>query len=283
MRLVPLPITQLARRACPVALVMCAALLAFRVAPASAQCGQTTNVSPRRSLGFGPPPLAVGDSVLYDAADALSYYGFETNAMVCRTMAQGITWLEDDHQTLPPLVVVALGTNGSVTMGQIDQLLTLVGPNRLLAMVTPHHGDYGYVPGLIRLAAQQHPGSILLLDWDRLSADHPDWFAPDGIHLGGTAGIDAFAHLVASSLLLAPTRLPAPTRVPVPAHAPAPTRAPAPTVKPPPRPPHPVDRPKPTTSDATNPVQPAAVARADGLAWSVVSALEAVSLSLVGA
>jgi hypothetical protein len=277
MRLVRLSITLVARRACPAVVVMCLALLAFQVAPAGAQCGQTTNVSPRRSLGFGPAPLAVGDSVLYDAADALSYYGFETNAMVCRTMAQGITWLDEHHRSLPALVVVALGTNGSVTMGQIDQLLTLVGPNRLLAMVTPHHGDYAYVPGLIRLAAQQHPGTILLLDWDRLSADHPDWFAPDGIHLGGAAGIDAFARLVASSLLLAPTRLPAPTRVP------APRRVPAPTVKPPAPVPHPIYRPKPTSTSTPKPVQPAAITRADGLAWSVVSALEAVSLSLVGA
>jgi hypothetical protein len=60
------------RRACPVAVVS-VALLWFGAAPASAQCGETTNVSPRQSLGLGAPPLAVGDSVLYDAAGALSY------------------------------------------------------------------------------------------------------------------------------------------------------------------------------------------------------------------
>lgn len=197
----------LAKRAVPVA-VTWVMLIALGAAPANAQCGQTTNVSPRVAVGPGPPPLAVGDSVLYDAAQALSAYGFESNAMVCRTMAQGIVWLESHAQALPPLVVVALGTNGAVTPGQIDQLLRIVGPTRVLAMVTPHHGNYAYVPDLIRSAARQHPGRILLLDWDQLSAGHPSWFAPDGIHLGSTAGIDAFARLVAGALLATPANAP---------------------------------------------------------------------------
>lgn len=234
MRAVASPISTLARRACAVAVVW-VALVWFGAGSASAQCGQTTNVNPRQSLGLGAPPLAVGDSVLYDAADALSYYGFRINAMVCRTMAQGIVWLETQGANLPVLVVVALGTNGSVTMGEIDQLLSIVGPNRLLALVTPHNGNYAYVPGLIRLAAQRHPGQIMLLDWDRLSAGHPDWFAPDGIHLGGTAGIDAYAHLVASALLASPASGPAPV---------GPSQIPAPnTIQPanplPPTPPKP--------------------------------------------
>ena len=108
-------------RACLV-VVTCLAAFVFWVPSANAQCGQTTSVGARRSLGPGPPPLAVGDSVLYDAAQALSYYGFEANAMVCRTMAQGIVWLGDHAQRLPALVVVALGTNGAVTVGQDDQL-----------------------------------------------------------------------------------------------------------------------------------------------------------------
>ena len=149
--------------------------------------------------------------MLYDAAGALSYYGFHTNAMVCRTMAQGIVWLEDHAQNLPALVVVALGTNGAVTVGQIDQLLTIAGPERVLAMVTPHHGNYAYVPDLIRSAADQHSGQILVLDWDQVSAGHPDWFAPDGIHLGSAAGVDAFARLVASALLATPAGVATPT------------------------------------------------------------------------
>lgn len=187
------------------------AAFAFGAAPASAQCGQTTNVRPRVAVGPGPPPLAVGDSVLYDAAQALSSYGFQINAMVCRTMAQGIVLLENDARSLPSVVVVALGTNGAVTAAQIDQLLAIVGPTRVLAMVTPYHGNYAYVPNLIRSVAAQDPGRILVLNWDQVSAGHPDWFAPDGIHLGGTAGINAYARLVASALLATPAGVGTPT------------------------------------------------------------------------
>jgi hypothetical protein len=147
--------------------------------------------------------------------------------MVCRTMAQGIVLLENDAR-IPSLVVVALGTNGAVTPAQIAQLLAIVGPNRVLAMVTPHHGNYAYVPGLIRSAAAQHPGRILVLDWDQLSSGHPDWFAPDGIHLGGAAGINAYSRLVASALLATPAGV-APSTIGTPTTIqPAPTRA-APT------------------------------------------------------
>jgi hypothetical protein len=209
----------LARWACA-GIATWVAVLAFSAAPALAQCGDTTNVSPRVAVGPGPPPLAVGDSVLFDAAQALAGYGFQINAMVCRTMAQGIVYLEGHSQNLPSLVVVALGTNGAVTTGQIDQLLAIVGPNRVLGLVTPHHGNYAYVPDLIRSAARQHPGRILVLDFDQLSAGHPSWFAPDGIHLAGT-GVQAFARLVANALLATPTGAPSPSSV-----GPAPIQAP---------------------------------------------------------
>jgi hypothetical protein len=188
-------------RAAATVAAICAATAALDVSPAAAACGQTTQVNPRHAIAPGPPPLAVGDSVLYAAAPALADAGFESNAMVCRTMAQGIDWLLSGGRPLPSLVVVALGTNGTVSSQQIDELLRIVGPNRTLALVTPHHGISAGVPDLFRSAARQDPTQILLLDWDRLSAGHPDWFAPDGIHLGGAAGIAAYAHLIESALL----------------------------------------------------------------------------------
>jgi hypothetical protein len=250
------PGSALARRALAL-LATGAAVLAFSAAPASAQCGDTTNVTPRVAVGRGPPPLAVGDSVLYDAARALAGYGFRINAVVCRTMAQGIVYLESQGHNLPSLVVVALGTNGAVTPAQIDELLALVGPNRVLGMVTPHHGNYAYVPGLIRSEARQHPGRILLLDWDQLSAGHPSWFAPDAVHLGSTAGIDAFARLVANSLLATPAGAPSPSSV-----APAPIQAP-----------HTIQPNKPVRPRPAPPTMATRTAQVMGLAASTVEGL----------
>lgn len=169
--------------------------------PAGSSCGQTIDLPPRRSLGVGGAPLAIGDSVLYDAAQPLADYGFHVNAMICRTTAQGLAWLSDHERTLPVLVVVELGTNGGTSTAQLEQLLTILGPHRIAALVTPHHGTDTVTAALYRYVARHDPYRIELLDWDRISASHPDWFAPDGIHLGGSAGIDAFSRLLASALL----------------------------------------------------------------------------------
>jgi hypothetical protein len=171
---------------------------------ASAQCGETIDLAAQRSAVPGSAPLALGDSVLYDAARPVAAAGFHVNAMVCRTMAQGIVYLQQRAASLPVLVVVALGTNGTVTNSQIETLLHILGPSRGLALVTPKGGDDPSVAGFYRAVAARHRGRIIVLDWERASAGHQDWFAPDGIHLGGAAGIDAFARLVTSALSALP-------------------------------------------------------------------------------
>jgi cell division septation protein DedD len=241
--------------------VVCAAMAALGAAPAAAACGQTTQVSPRHAIAPGPPPLAVGDSVLYAAAPTLALDGFKSDATVCRTMAQGIDWLLANGRPLPSLVVVALGTNGTVSSGQIDELLRIVGPNRTLALVTPHHGVSPGVPSLFRAVAQQHPDQILLLDWDRLSAGHSDWFAPDGIHLGGAAGIGAYAHLIASALTGSPVTTAPSTTAPAPTST---TSTPKPTKTATPAPSAP-KRKSSSSVQLTRKLIPI-----DGLAWSVL-------------
>ncbi|MEA2196372.1 MAG: hypothetical protein QOJ25_423, partial [Solirubrobacteraceae bacterium] len=244
------------RGAAAAAILTAVAVAAFAAPPASAQCGETIDLAPRVAVGPGPAPLAVGDSVLYDAAQPLAGYGFHINAMVCRTMAQGIVWLQQHDQNLPSIVVVALGTNGAVTTAQIDQLLSLVGPSRVLAMVTPHHGNYAYVPDLIRSAAHQHRGRILVLDWDALSTGHASWFASDGIHLASAAGIGAFARLVEGALLATPARVPSVT-VTTPA---VPRTGPGPAVPKPPK-----SQPEPAEAALIRPVLSAAAAVNDWL------------------
>ena len=176
------------------------AALAGPAAATAGACGEAVDVGPQQSVLPGAPPLALGDSVLYDAGRPLSAQGFHVNAMVCRTMQQGIAYLAPRAASLPGLVVVALGTNGTVSRLDVGALLRILGPQRLLALVTPEGGDDPSVPTLYRALARQNASRILLLDWQAYSNGHPDWFAPDGIHLGGNAGIAAFARLVASAV-----------------------------------------------------------------------------------
>jgi hypothetical protein len=120
--------------------------------------------------------------------------------MVCRQMGQGLALLRTRGSDLPHIVVLALGTNGEVTPQDIDTALSIVGPERILALVTPHGSVVPSSAEIIRAAAASHPGRIVLLDWDRLVSGHAAWLAPDGVHLGGSAGIAAFAQMIASLL-----------------------------------------------------------------------------------
>jgi len=120
--------------------------------------------------------------------------------MVCRQMSQGIELLEQRAQNLPHLVVLALGTNGEVTQQQIDRALAILGPTRLLALVTPHGSVVPSTPDVIRAAAASQPQRILLLEWDQLAEEHPSWLAPDGVHLGGEAGIEGYAQMISTLL-----------------------------------------------------------------------------------
>jgi hypothetical protein len=183
--------------AASLATVFAAALAA---SPAAAQCGQDYHGAPSRSSIPGGPPLAIGDSVLADAVPELVREGFAADGMVCRQMSQGLALLQARAASLPHLVVLALGTNGEATPRDVDTALRLLGPQRLLVLVTPHGSVVPSTPQTIRSAAAQHPGRVLLLDWDRLAAEHRQWLAPDGVHLGGPAGIAAFAQLLATAL-----------------------------------------------------------------------------------
>lgn len=182
-------------------------------------CGQTINIT----APAPGAPLAIGDSVLYDAAGPLSADGFQINAMVCRTIQQGVAWLSAHAAGMPSLVVVALGTNGTVSPTDIQQLLAILGPRRTVALVTPHGGDDTATASLYRAVAAANPGRVKVLDWAALSASRPQWFATDGVHLQG-AGIAAYARLLSTAVATTatpaarPRPSPARTRRP-PAHA----------------------------------------------------------------
>jgi lysophospholipase L1-like esterase len=101
------------------------------------------------------------------------------------------------HGTLPHMIVIALGANGTVSGTQIGQTLGVLGRHRLLVLMTPRElgGGSGADAATERAEAARHRGRILLLDWVRFSAGHGSWFAPDGLHLN-PAGVDAFTALI---------------------------------------------------------------------------------------
>lgn len=180
------------------------------VAPAAhAQCGGVEQEKPRKDVTLGRAPIAIGDSPMLLALPDLAQEGYLANARGCRQWPEGLSLIRQlrnrDH--LPKLVVVALGSNGSVTKGNIREALDLVGKKRTLGLVTPREtgGGSSSDADVVRREAKDHKNRTVLLDWVKYSAGHPAWFQPDGLHLTFD-GAAAFARLLKKPL----KRLPPP-------------------------------------------------------------------------
>jgi hypothetical protein len=152
---------------------------------------------------------AVGDSVMLGAIDPLQQevpnLGL-LDAQGSRQPSDAIDVLRrygaGGH--LGDAVVVHIGNNGPFTDEQFDEMMqTLAGVNKVLIVnltVPPRVPDPVAVPNNTVLAdgVRRYPNAVLV-DWHAASADHPEFFAEDGIHLT-LEGAQAYAKLIASSL-----------------------------------------------------------------------------------
>ncbi|HEY5197232.1 MAG TPA: hypothetical protein VIJ51_09420, partial [Solirubrobacteraceae bacterium] len=145
------------------------------------------------------PPLAIGDSTMIFALPSLAAEGYDANARGCRQFPEAIALLSSlrHAHTLPHLVVIALGANGSVTDPYVREALAVLGHARQLVLVTPREagGGSGSDAVTVRAQARRHPGRVRVLDWVAYSAGHAAWFQPDRLHLT-FAGARAFAALL---------------------------------------------------------------------------------------
>jgi hypothetical protein len=133
----------------------------------------------------------------------LAGVGYEANAHGCRQFPEALALLDQRkaQNTLPHMVLIALGADGSVTPDDIGQALGLVCCTRLLVLVTSRElgGGSGSDAATVRDEGRKHFKRILVLDWVNYSARHPEWFQPDGLHLT-TAGAVAFTRLLAQAI-----------------------------------------------------------------------------------
>jgi hypothetical protein len=149
-------------------------------------------------------PFVVGDSVTVPAGDYLGEMGFAVDAVACRTFAQGLEVMAA-RTRLPDLVVMALGTNGTVSGAELDQALELVGPFARLMLVVGKDVGGGVDPDgrLMRAFAEAHADQVSIIDWSAYSSGHNDWFAPDRLHLT-TPGAQGFAQMIGEAVEFAP-------------------------------------------------------------------------------
>jgi hypothetical protein len=185
----------------------------------AAACGEAQHYMPVERDASTPPPLAIGDSVMLGAVEPLRRRGFEVDARECRQMSEGLRVLgaRAGAGTLPSAVAVGLGTNWTVTLAQIRWALRILGPERVLVLVTPRElgGAASTDQDAIRAAGRRWPGRVTVADWVAHSAGHRDWFWSDGLHLRAR-GARAFARLISRTLgaNAAPPASPPPAEAP---------------------------------------------------------------------
>jgi hypothetical protein len=172
-----------------------AAAVALAVPAAAEACGASQQHGPVANDRPGPAPLAVGDSVMLGAVPELRRAGFEVNARGCRQMSEGVELLASRPGSLPDRVVVALGYNWTITIEEIRRALIILGPRRVLGMVTPR-GEYASARAAIHAAGRRWPARVQVLRWAARSSGKPwTW---DGLHLT-PAGARGFARLLSNA------------------------------------------------------------------------------------
>jgi hypothetical protein len=92
-------------------------------------------------------------------------------------------------------VVVALGNNWTISMAEIRRARRILGPRRVLGLVTPR-GPLASARSAIHAAARRWPARVKVLDWAARSAGRAwTW---DGLHLT-RSGARGFARLLSSA------------------------------------------------------------------------------------
>jgi hypothetical protein len=154
-----------------------------------------------------PPPkqvIGIGDSVMLGATAALQARipGMVVNAVVSRPFGAAVA-LAQSYQIngqLGNAIVVHMGTNGIVTTGEFDQMMSFLKDVPRVVIVNLRVPRRWEAPDNAVLAAEvaRYPNTVLL-DWHTQGNAHPEWFYDDGIHLKPD-GAAAYADLVAQAI-----------------------------------------------------------------------------------
>jgi hypothetical protein len=165
---------------------------------------------PSASPSLSPQPVsgqsvtAVGDSVMVASTPALrqALPGIYIDAMVGRQFSTGLQIIADlkARGLLRPIVVVGLGTNGTVTAAEISQLFAEIGPNRKLVLVNTFEARpwEQEVNSTLAAAAADHQG-VVLGDWYATIEHRTNLLWPDGIHPQPSGGI-VYAKMLKAAL-----------------------------------------------------------------------------------
>ncbi|MGO8870600.1 MAG: hypothetical protein ACLQPH_04215 [Acidimicrobiales bacterium] len=171
-------------------------------APTSTSTSTTTTTSSSTVAPVAGPVSAIGDSIMLDIQSYLQadIPGVNADGMVSRQFETGISIVAADRAagTLGTVLVVELGTNGTVTSSDFDAMMQAAAGVQRVVFVNVDVPRPWEAPDNAVLAAgvARYPRVAVLADWYDLSSAHPEWFTPDQVHLEPT-GAQALAALIA--------------------------------------------------------------------------------------
>lgn len=147
---------------------------------------------------------AIGDSVMLDVAHYMTQTmpGITIDGRVGRQMteAPGVVQQLRSGGHLGSTVILELGTNGSFTREQLEDLLSELGSAKKIVMVNtrvPRSWE-SIVNDTINAVAAEDP-RITVVDWYSASKGQNSFFATDGVHVN-PAGAKVFATIVAQAV-----------------------------------------------------------------------------------
>ncbi len=180
---------------------------AAQAAQVPATVAQAAPVAAAPNLALVPASVrvsAVGDSVMLGAAATMQagIPGARIDAAVSRQAGNAIDIVRfwRDSGQLAPIVVAHVGSNGTFNASQFDQFMEVVGDRRVIfinvKVPRPWQATNNHV---IAEGVARYPNATLV-DWFGVSADHPDLFWQDGIHLR-PEGAQLYTRLVADAVV----------------------------------------------------------------------------------
>ncbi|MDX2026013.1 acyltransferase family protein [Microcella sp.] len=156
------------------------------------------------AIASGDQIIAIGDSVMLAAAPQLQarFPGIAIDAAVSRQMRQAPEILRALARKgqLRPIMIIGLGTNGSIDVATLHELRGILGPDRQLILVSAQapRGWIADVNASLHAFADDYR-DVVIADWRTAIAPELDVLARDQIH-PGSAGGRIYAGAVAAAL-----------------------------------------------------------------------------------
>jgi hypothetical protein len=170
---------------------------------------QPAEVAPLQAPQDNPLPgciTAFGDSVMLGAKGELekAVPCVMVNATVGRQGSDLLKTVQHLRSTsrMGEVLVIHIGTNGYIYESNLRGILEAIPKDAVVALINIHANRRWTADNnlLIEKVNADHP-QVNLIDWERESRSHPEYFVKDGVHLT-VKGINAYVRLIKDSLTM---------------------------------------------------------------------------------